>query len=138
MGHDWKIGDWAERDKKRWLVTRVRGGRIWAVGKNPDDDRLESSLLESFIHLPDCTGWDWQPYKPEPQYRPFANAAEFMPHRDRWISRSEMGVIKPGAWRPIGYSDVGIYPDVSVMEYADAFKWLTFEDGSPFGVCDGQ
>lgn len=69
-----------------------------------------------------------------PTYRPFANAAEFEPFAEKWISRSEMGVIKPGAWRPIGYCDIGVYPDCTVMTYADAFKAIRFKDGSPFGV----
>ena len=47
-----------------------------------------------------------------------------------------MGVIKPGAWKVIGYSDKGIYSDSSVMLYADAFDMLQFKDGTRFGVLD--
>lgn len=74
--------------------------------------------------------------KIEPRYRPFANAAEFEPFAEKWICRSEMGVIKPGAWKVIGYSDKGIYSDSSVMLYADAFDMLQFKDGTRFGVLD--
>ena len=74
--------------------------------------------------------------KIEPKYRPFASAAEFEPYAEKWIGRFEGCVAKPGAWRPIGYSDEGIYPDSSVMKYSDAFELLKFKDGTPFGVLE--
>jgi hypothetical protein len=41
-------------------------------------------LHELLTHLPDCTGWDWQPPKPEKRYRAFASFEEWWPHRERW------------------------------------------------------
>lgn len=192
MSHKWKIGDWVEWAGDRHLVVNVyetAGSRrvdlLYRRNDNVMEVKFRLPVGAQFVHLPDCTGWDWQPPKPieppegyrlireggfvakgdlllandgnwyeclsagtaipgdsetayarkiEPQYRPFANAAEYEPFFDKVIARSEMGVIKPGGWRPIGYSDIGIYPDVSVMEYADAFKLLKFNDGTPFGV----
>lgn len=74
--------------------------------------------------------------KIEPNYRAFANAAEYEPFAEKWIIRSEKGRILPGAWRPVSYSDIGIYPGggLIAIEYADAFKVLKFTDGTPFGV----
>jgi hypothetical protein len=63
---------------------------------------------------------------PVPQYRPFANAAEFAPHRDRWIRTPGQEVTK----RVDHYSDRG----VNGMSFSVLLEDRTFDDGSPFGV----
>ena len=63
------------------------------------------------------------------QYRAFANAAEFRPHRDRWWRYSDSedsGHVQP----PAAYSDIG--PMGS--NWKQAFEGRQFDDGSPFGV----
>jgi hypothetical protein len=61
---------------------------------------------------------------PAPQYRPFANAAEFKPHRDKW-------------WRVKTETEDACHPP---HYYSDRYDWqisfdtLVFEDGTPFGV----
>jgi hypothetical protein len=61
---------------------------------------------------------------PAPQYRPFANAAEFKPHRDKW-------------WRVKTETEDACHPP---HYYSDRHDWqrsfdtLVFEDGTPFGV----
>ena len=78
----------------------------------------------------------------EPKYRPFANAAEFDPYRDRWIidGTSRLKVV----W----YSDANIelgghelnlrltkkQCSTKFWYWKEAFEKFTFEDGSPFGV----
>jgi hypothetical protein len=67
------------------------------------------------------------------QYRPFANAEEFKPHRDRWIRRMAHG----GAFKICDYSNIG-----HCLEENDPCSWQEFfdlgyvfdDDGSPFGV----
>ena len=67
MGHEWKIGDWAEANGNRYFVYRVVGSSVFGV--------MESGTPSWDIackakHLPDCTGWDWEPLKPvEPTAR---------------------------------------------------------------------
>ena len=63
----------------------------------------------------------------EPKYRPFANAAEFDPYRDRWIidGTSRLKVV----W----YSDASLCTS-KIWYWKEAFERFTFEDGSPFGV----
>jgi hypothetical protein len=81
--------------------------------------------------------------KPAPTYRPFSNAEEFKPHRDRWVvskNRSE-SQLEPIA-KVILYNDVGVmlYPGYESsrtchpIDWDKAFHRLQFEDGSPFGV----
>jgi len=66
-------------------------------------------------------GWVYR-RRIEPTYRPFANAAEYAPHRDRWI-RVKIG----GEMRRLQfYSN-----DTNWNLY---FESCEFEDGTPFGV----
>jgi hypothetical protein len=174
--HVWKIGDWCERHGERGFVFDVSSAAVWAVRNNATALRFDThdTLLK---HLPDCTGWDWQPtpnpgegwrlveigeviekgdewlecggkWNPslstgvpkliknplrrriKPKYRPFANAEEFKPHRDKWF------IIKLGTTpaRIHRYSDSGIMVLDANTSYLKAFERYTFEDGTPFGV----
>ena len=65
------------------------------------------------------------------RYRPFANAAEFKPHRDRWLRRKDNG----HEMRTTSYCD-----DLHFTGN-DGDGWLAMlsdyvfdDDGSPFGV----
>jgi hypothetical protein len=62
---------------------------------------------------------------PAPTYRPFANAAEFEPYRDKWIRNAH------GSVRRVGYySDAGL----DGMSWDMLFRNRTFDDGTPCGV----
>ena len=129
LAKDAKAGQWYEwQSGKRVLCCDSQ--RIWAretetfiIGKDVE-----------LTHLPDCTGWDWQPPKPEKKYRPFANAAEFLeelrhrPYGDRFYRHnSESSDI---------HQPIGRFNDNSL----DGELWDTLLvecvwcDGSPFGV----
>jgi hypothetical protein len=62
------------------------------------------------------------------RYRPFANAEEFKPHRDRWwrFSDTPDGLIFPHS----PYNDNG----PSGCTWQQAFNGRVFDDGTPFGV----
>ena len=67
MGHEWKIGDWAEANGNRYFVYRVVGGSVFGVMESgtPSWD-----IACTAKHLPECTGWEWEPSKPvEPTAR---------------------------------------------------------------------
>ena len=69
------------------------------------------------------------PTEPEPQYRPFKNAEEFRPHRDRWWRQKSDGddrCCPPGNYFGDGYQ--------KLWTWKGAFQQLEFEDGTPFGV----
>jgi hypothetical protein len=73
------------------------------------------------------------------KYRPFANAEEFKPHRDRWISRNwtDRTPAARGAYKPTAYNDRGIWTSVENFEtYEQMFdEGRCFDDdGTPFGV----
>jgi hypothetical protein len=76
-------------------------------------------------------------------YRPFANGAEFEPHRDRWVEvvsednncgcDFDQGDI--GGKRKIdGCNEYSVCIWEGWMTYGDAFECFVFDDGSPFGV----
>ena len=62
-------------------------------------------------------------------YRPFANAAEFKPYRDRWWryndSEDSEHTIPPSSYSKIGPSG---------SNWQQAFEGRQFDDDSPFGV----
>ncbi len=77
------------------------------------------------------------------QYRPFANAEEFKPYRDRWVEvvsednncgcDLDQGDI--GGTRKIdGCNEHSVCIWEGWMTFRDAFKCFTFDDGTPFGV----
>jgi hypothetical protein len=61
------------------------------------------------------------------QYRPFANAEEFKPHREKWWKWIEdtSGVFPPASYNEFSHED---------ETWIDSFHFKVFEDGSPFGV----
>jgi hypothetical protein len=65
------------------------------------------------------------------QYRPFANAEEFKPHRDRWVRLKHTNIEKELGYRRFNY----VYENgTNGEEWAVMFKKYVFEDGTPFGV----
>ena len=74
------------------------------------------------------------------QYRPFANAAEFEPHRDRWIQRSDkhdtLDTIPAGCFRVTAYNDHHFWTVFKeATSYEKAFgDGKCFDDGTPFGI----
>jgi hypothetical protein len=68
-------------------------------------------------------------------YRPFANAEEFKPHRDRWARQKESDSI----FRGITYDEDGLFALTEVVVdpfcWEEAFECFLFDDdGTPFGV----
>jgi hypothetical protein len=68
------------------------------------------------------------------QYRPFANAEEFEPYRDRWwkfktfsldLDPNELMTNPPAAYNYRGFSG---------CTWQQAFNGRVFDDGTPFGV----
>ena len=69
------------------------------------------------------------------QYRPFANAAEFAPHKKRWLTHPENTVI--GEFQVVEFNDNGIWCRGmdDLMPYEHAYEvGLRFDDGTPFGI----
>jgi hypothetical protein len=62
------------------------------------------------------------------RYRPFANAEEFKPHRDRWWRYNDDH--KESLFPPASYGQKGHH----TQNWKDSFDSKTFDDGTPFGV----
>jgi hypothetical protein len=72
------------------------------------------------------------------QWRPFASAEEFKPHRDRWVRRVLDGLV----FRCTSYGGGALVQYGSVLPtFSEAFVQFVFDDdGTPFGVevTDGE
>ena len=77
------------------------------------------------------------------KYRPFANAEEFKPHRDRWakvIKEHNMSGCDLDDWltdslRFMGQDETGVCAPGGWLTYGCAFDCFVFDDdGTPFGV----
>ena len=70
------------------------------------------------------------------KYRPFKDAEEFKPHRDRWICRLYNG--RPdakGCYKVNAYDDRGTFANDGKTSYQDMLEeGRVFDDGTPFGV----
>jgi hypothetical protein len=64
------------------------------------------------------------------QYRPFASAEEFKPHRDRWTRRIAYDPQGNDIYPPTRYSDLGYHG----FKWQWCFENFSFDDGTPFGV----
>lgn len=64
------------------------------------------------------------------QYRPFENAAEFEPHRDRWVRLKVNGAVS----RVRTYFDYKACIGDLYFSWQEGFESLEFDDGTPFGV----
>lgn len=74
------------------------------------------------------------PPAPKPEARPFADASEFAPYREKWLrpkSNSHRRFIV------VDYDDTWVqFVGNAPMRWKEAFGSYVFEDGSPFGVVD--
>ena len=77
------------------------------------------------------------------KYRPFADAEEFKPHRDRWvrvIKEHNMSGCDLDDWltdslRFMGQDETGVCAPGGWLTYGCAFDCFVFDDdGTPFGV----
>jgi len=94
--------------------TKEYGDMFWTVFGWQDSDPCGGKADTAYIR------------RIAPQYRPFANAAEFALHRGRWMINIGTGTIR----RVDHYSDKG----VNGVDWETARRKWTFDDGSPFGV----
>ena len=92
---------------------------------------MEDGTVKQWLTIEPSRGWAVVLRKIEKPacYRPFANAEEFKPHRDRWWrynDSEDSEHVQP----PAAYSKIG--PMGSNWE--QAFSGRVFDDGTPFGV----
>lgn len=128
--------------------------------RNPSGKNSLIGTTNKIIEITDehiCIDWDmlpnkgcWfmsyldlEPAKPEPVYRPFANAEEFKPYRDEWFV-SKCDNSKGSLAKINNYSSLGVVllrevtknEDVvfDLCRWDEFFKWFIRENGEPCGV----
>ena len=120
LAKDAKAGEWY-RCENGDRVLCLEGSTVW----DQDDGVSVLSEEHQLEHLPDCTGWDWEPPKPEKKYRAFQTWQEWWPHRERWF-RDVYGAALKG-W----LSDVHAN---SLFEQGAVFLNDDGTDAEPFGM----
>jgi hypothetical protein len=70
---------------------------------------------------------------PKPQYRPFANAAEFEPFADRWVRCKPE---KCETYRIYAYNNQLFWMGTAVegVSFEEGLRDYCFSDGTPFGI----
>jgi hypothetical protein len=129
LAKDAKAGQW-------YQVVGRGGDRVLCCNQRyfwtPQDQTFQIANGVELTHLPDCTGWDWQPPKPETKYRAFANAAEYMPHRGRWVYFCDD---MSNQLLPYSINDRYIWHANRSITWGEMFAQAKFaDDGTPFGV----
>jgi len=110
------------------------GWRLVRIGKPKAGEyyiEINGEACEAKLITPTVLQWVFaiiEKIEQPRQYRPFANAAEFEPHRDRWwrYMDDNQTVSRP----PANYSDSGHYG----YDFEYGLERKVFDDGSPFGV----
>ena len=109
-----------------WRLVRIgvpRLGVDWVINHEQSPTLFVVETL--------CPNWPIIEKIEQPkQYRPFANAKEFEPHRDRWVSIQINGMLT----KPVSYNEDRLFVGDMWFVWSDAFTHLRFDDGSPFGV----
>jgi len=109
-----------------WELVRI--GAVY-----PGEYRLLiDRSIETWKEPRPSTGWAvvLRKIEKQKQYRPFANAEEFTPYRDRWF-------VREGAMCQIcRYDDDGIWigGTYHFVSFSECCRSLKFDDGTPFGV----
>ena len=111
------------------------GWRLVRITDHPEVGEYAISFPNTVVMVNDPMEWDLacivERIKPlKPKYRPFANAAEFEPHRNWWVRVKRNGMVT----RPISYTHDRLYIGDIWLYWGDAFSNLEFETGTPFGV----
>jgi hypothetical protein len=102
---------------------------------------MDDGSIRQWLTIGPSTGWAVVLRKIEKPatYRPFANAAEFKPHRDRWLTRKDKSdpTHLDGACRVVAYCDNHLWwadgRNSTYKEELDHGRCFD-DDGTPFGV----
>lgn len=110
-----------------WELVAFRKARClnWFIGSDGEPkqwlNNYESSSVFAIIRKIE---------KPK-QYRPFANATEFRPHREKWFNPKEL----PDHYiKTIAYNNRNHWNGEESDTWEQMFDKYVFEDGTPFGV----
>ena len=115
-----------------WRLVRIgvpRLGVDWVINHEQSPTVCVVATL--------CENWPIIEKIEQPkQYRPFADAKEFEPHRDRWVEYTSPNRGDCSNYRVSAYTSERVWlgPDNGGKTYKEAFHCLRLDDGSPFGV----
>jgi hypothetical protein len=128
LAKDAKAGEWY-RCENGDRVLCLEGNTVW----DREDGVCDLSEEHQLEHLPDCTGWDWEPPKPKSRYRPFLGSDEFLSHLEGvcpvdWFYRRK--TVKDQFCSIIGFNN-NTFDGMTWVKALEELEWCT---GKPFGV----
>ncbi len=91
--------------------------------------------LQNYDQLDDLIRWRELRLQRKPKYRPFENADEYKPHRDKWImeKHNTNTKLRINYHTAIGIGMDSAYVDI-FLTWKELFNDYQFEDGAPCGV----
>jgi hypothetical protein len=133
--HNLKTGDkvrvnpvdeaYSDEWREKWLGKVKIGGVYKILGIH----KLDGIALMGTLGYATYPFFIFEPVKDE--YRPFRNAEEFTPYRDKWFCRKGSNTCA----RAILYNDIGIRTTGDdVISYGDLFDITVMDDGTPAGI----
>lgn len=126
-----KLSDLKVGDKFRWTNSGSLCELI-AFREYPDAEGVQACYWSSTFGFQNCdaihTVAELITDPPEPKYRPFANAKEFEPHRERWLLENGCTFC-----RVLRYEDGGLWLASGFFSWYGTLQTLTFDDGTPCG-----
>lgn len=96
-----------------------------------------TDVTNDWTEMKEIEYWNNTEYriKPEPTYRPFANAEECW---EEMMKHQPFGWVKVGDWycimKQIRPTSAFCHGGGDVFHYEDMVKQITFADGTPFGI----
>ena len=160
MGHEWKVGDWAESGSKRYFVWDVSGSSVYGIAEHRSISWFASD--ETVKHLPNCTGWDWEEPKakePPPGYRLLTEGDTLIdsdiylswdgtwkncivsdkiprgvgPSSTLYARKIETTIEPPPGYRLLGRDDIVDYGDILIARDANNCDLWKAVDGDKYG-----
>ena len=110
------------------------GWRLVRIGKPTDGEWVIDNLGDPSQVIDDTRYYNYciiEKIEQPKKYRPFANAKEFEPHRDRWFKPKFESC---QCIRTTAYNDRGHWVGEGHDTWEMMFEKYLFGDGTPFGV----
>ncbi len=123
----------------QWLRAADGRWREFIYGRSCNVQALTQDGTILAVAAPENTAAMTAASSPATRHRPFRNAGEFSPHRDRWVARAGDQLRQHGHWRVMAFSDALLIVGNIATTYEDALQQYQFsDDGSPFGTSDTE
>lgn len=130
MGHEWKVGDWAESGGTKYLVYKVSDDEVYGI--RSDHYLMSCSVYDPKMkHLPGCTGWDWEePKEVEPAAHQFEEGDWIEYRHYRCLVIDTHGDRKIKVARKDGFEAWALLSEIKHLPNCTGWDWVPNEPAS--------